>query len=375
MGSLRLLFLLLAATIATASRPRGLGGRGEDVDEKDFLTKVFSAPKRVIRGERIVGQSDRNDVFDDRAITTDRTKRMIGGNAAMTLPHRMQPDRNDVFDVRASTRDRTKRMFGGNAAMTRPRRTRIPTGMSSPSPNAAMTPTPVPETVGNPVLPFYFFPIVPAGLSPQPTSSPNEGPEPPTPAPTPQLTSAPTPQPTTNILPTPALEPTIPPIQTLQPIGLGPGFPACAVCGSELVVENPRTIFPFPGQGDVTCGQLELAGIFGFVDPLLCPSLPPSVATNCGCIPIGANSPSNSPSAAPSSGRMAALPSSIPTTYWGSNHHKITINRNGRGAFARFHVRVVNSDREQCRTSRCVECLHDHLFCSKRSELCQLILF
>jgi hypothetical protein len=65
----------------------------------------------------------------------------------------------------------------------------------------------------------------------------------------------------------------------------------CFICGDGLVVTKPETIFAFPGQPQVPCGQLEEAGKTGLIPLEQCPFLPPLVADDCGC----ALSPTASP--------------------------------------------------------------------------------
>lgn len=57
----------------------------------------------------------------------------------------------------------------------------------------------------------------------------------------------------------------------------------CSVCGEGLCVTNPTAIFAFPGQPDVQCGVLEIAGAGGLVPIEQCPFLAGMIETLCGC--------------------------------------------------------------------------------------------
>ena len=74
-----------------------------------------------------------------------------------------------------------------------------------------------------------------------------------------------------------------PPISS--PIPPSPGYPPCNVCDPtdpSIRITLPDVIVNITGQPESTCGALELAGAFGFIDPGFCPIMPGFVG-ECGC--------------------------------------------------------------------------------------------
>ena len=64
----------------------------------------------------------------------------------------------------------------------------------------------------------------------------------------------------------------------------------CYLCGDEnWEITNPGVLVSVPTQGDVPCADLVAAGLAGFVEEALCPSLQDLAFTSCGCVPIGGN--------------------------------------------------------------------------------------
>jgi len=60
---------------------------------------------------------------------------------------------------------------------------------------------------------------------------------------------------------------------------------SCSVCGEGMKVGNPLAIFSFPGQPEVACGTLEIAGANGVIQSGQCALLPSVITDVCECIP------------------------------------------------------------------------------------------
>jgi len=85
----------------------------------------------------------------------------------------------------------------------------------------------------------------------------------------------------------------------------------CSVCGNGKEVTNPESIFSFPGQPAISCGDLQDDGENGDVSESQCGILPSLITPLCGCQPIPTNAPTLSPTLKP---RPTTLtPSQSPT--------------------------------------------------------------
>lgn len=72
----------------------------------------------------------------------------------------------------------------------------------------------------------------------------------------------------------------------------------CSVCGEGACVTNSDAIFGFPDLPDVTCGDLETAGLTSQIPLDLCPFLPNLVFGTC-CLPPEPPTPALHPTPAP----------------------------------------------------------------------------
>jgi hypothetical protein len=82
-----------------------------------------------------------------------------------------------------------------------------------------------------------------------------------------------------------AQEPTIPP---------SPDNPPCVICGEGNAITNPEGIVVFPNQPDLTCAQVETAGLDGFIAASFCPFLS-SFLEECFCAPTSPSPPTATP--------------------------------------------------------------------------------
>lgn len=57
----------------------------------------------------------------------------------------------------------------------------------------------------------------------------------------------------------------------------------CSICGENSCVRRPDAVFTFPGQPDVACGVLQVAGYAGVIDLEQCVLLSGLVSSLCGC--------------------------------------------------------------------------------------------
>jgi hypothetical protein len=79
-----------------------------------------------------------------------------------------------------------------------------------------------------------------------------------------------------------------PPSPTPAPTPIPTTFPpvnpaGCSICGEGKLVTDPEAVFSYPGQLNVPCGDLQIAGHQGLIGPTQCATLPPLVSATCGC--------------------------------------------------------------------------------------------
>lgn len=128
----------------------------------------------------------------------------------------------------------------------------------------------------------------------------------------PLVTSAPV-----MITQAPIIPPTLAPVITEEPyVDLCPAIPSngCSICGGIECVNNPEAIYSPPDQPDISCGDLELNGINGLLNPAYCAFLPGFISEICECGPRqGTLSPTTQATNAPTSA-PTANPTLNPTT-------------------------------------------------------------
>lgn len=73
-----------------------------------------------------------------------------------------------------------------------------------------------------------------------------------------------------------------------------PGNPPCFICGEGSVITNPDGIVVVPTQPELTCAQVETAGLEGFIAPNFCPFLS-NYLDECFCAPTSPTSPTATP--------------------------------------------------------------------------------
>lgn len=67
------------------------------------------------------------------------------------------------------------------------------------------------------------------------------------------------------------------------PVPPSPGFPPCDVCGGKgEAMRYPDMLLDIPDSNPVSCLNLQLSGIRGYIDPHFCPDIVP-IADPCGC--------------------------------------------------------------------------------------------
>jgi hypothetical protein len=96
-----------------------------------------------------------------------------------------------------------------------------------------------------------------------------------------------------------------------------PGYPLCQVCGEGKVITVPDELIPLPGVDPQTCVNIELGGVYGFIEEQYCPIVP-QLIENCKCAegtlaptaPVA--SETDAPSAAAATAPAALLDSSAP---------------------------------------------------------------
>ena len=93
---------------------------------------------------------------------------------------------------------------------------------------------------------------------------------------------------------------------TLPP---NPGEPPCDICGAGNEITIPDGIVNVPGQPLISCADLQMVALDGFIPENFCPLLPTVTGVTCGCAPAApAIAPTDAPVAPPTDAPVAPQP-------------------------------------------------------------------
>jgi hypothetical protein len=73
-----------------------------------------------------------------------------------------------------------------------------------------------------------------------------------------------------------------------------PGNPVCFICGTGKAITNPDGVVVFPGQPELSCAQVESAGLNGFIEVGQCPFVV-TFLDECFCEATSPPSPTPAP--------------------------------------------------------------------------------